>query len=144
MSAKEKLNITQQRFCELYASDKEFFGNGVRSYVEAYNIPIEEYNGAKVSACQLLTNPNVLKYISELLTLDGFNDSNVDKQLLFVIEQHIEFGAKVAAIKEYNKLKKRIAEKIELSGVNGNPIEVIDYKKSLIDKLSTIKNDEPK
>ena len=31
-----KLSPQQERFCNLFASDQEFFGNGVQSYIEAY------------------------------------------------------------------------------------------------------------
>lgn len=33
-----KLTPKQLLFCRLYASDREFFGNGVQSYIEAYHI----------------------------------------------------------------------------------------------------------
>jgi hypothetical protein len=34
----QKLTLKQQVFCTLYSSDREFFGNGVQSYVEAYQV----------------------------------------------------------------------------------------------------------
>ena len=33
-----KLTPQQELFCQLYAGDREFFGNGVQSYIEAYNV----------------------------------------------------------------------------------------------------------
>lgn len=116
---KEKgLNLKQKQFCKHYIS-QEFFANGVQSYIEAYNIEIKNggaYNAARVNACKLLTNPNILLYINELLDLSGLNDSFVDKQMTLLITQNADFGSKLGAIREYNKLKSRITEKIEHSG----------------------------
>ncbi len=90
----------QERFCVFYVSS-EFLANGVESYAEAYGIDLTKpntYNSAKVNASKLLTNPNVLKRINELIDLSGLNDEYVDKQLLSVITQNSELGAKVSAI----------------------------------------------
>jgi len=106
----KKLNPRQERFCQLYASDEEFFGNGVQSYIEAYNPKRvgNWYNTAKASAWENLTKPDILLRINELLELRGLNDPFVDKQLELLITQNADFRAKIAAIKEYNQLKKRI------------------------------------
>ena len=76
------LNPKQEKFCLLYASDKEFFGNGVQSYIEAYE-PKEVgnwYATARSNASQLLTNTNILRRIDELLEIE-INNSFVDKRL---------------------------------------------------------------
>ena len=115
---KNELNLKQKKFCKTYVS-QEFFANGVQSYIEAYNIEIKNggaYNAARVNACKLLTNPNILLYINELLDLSGLNDTFVDKQMTMLITQNADFGSKLGAIREYNKLKSRITEKIEHSG----------------------------
>lgn len=110
------LNMRQELFCVYYASDREFFGNGVQSYIEVYE-PNQSrpnwYKSACAAASQLLSNIKVCKRISELLSVEGFNDEFVDKQLLFVIAQHDDKSAKVAAIREFNKLRGRITEKID-------------------------------
>lgn len=62
----------------------------------------------------LLTNANVLKRIDELFEAGGLNDQFVDKQMEKLITQDADFKAKMAAIREYNKLKQRITEKKEL------------------------------
>lgn len=108
-----KLSPKQLMFCELFASDREFFGNGTESYIEAYDVDLTKkgaYNGARASASRLLTNANILKKINELLDLEGFNDVAVDKQLKFVIAQNADLSSKVAGIREYNKLKSRITD----------------------------------
>lgn len=111
-------NARQEMFCRLYATDKEFFGNGVESYLEVYDIDRSKpnwYKTACVNASRLLGNAKVFNRINELLTEGGLNDAFVDKQLLFLISQQVDLGAKGNAIREYNKLKKRITDKIDLT-----------------------------
>lgn len=110
------LRARQELFCELYVS-KEFFANGVQSYVQAYSINLARkgaYDVAKVGASRLLTNLNVCRRIAELMEKGGLNDSFVDNQLLFLITQFDDPHAKLGAIREYNKLKGRIVEKKEI------------------------------
>jgi hypothetical protein len=106
-----------QRFCDLYVS-QDFFGNGVEAYAAAYNIDLTNprgYYSARTGASKLLTKVNLCLYITEQLDAAGLNDNFVDKQLLLAITQNADFGSKVAAIKEYNKLKARIVERAELT-----------------------------
>ena len=111
------LNAKQERFCQLYAGDEEFFCNGVQAYIEAYNPKRQGnwYNSAKSSAFDLLTKPYILNRINEIFEARGLNDAFVDKQLEKLITQDADFKSKVAAIKEYNALKKRIVQKMEVS-----------------------------
>ncbi len=116
MASEGKLNLRQARFCELYARDSQFFGNGVECYIEVYAVNKSKpnwYRSACVSASRLLTSAKVIDKINEYLEGDGLNDTFVDKQILFLITQHADFGNKMAAIREYNKLKARITEKID-------------------------------
>lgn len=108
-------NLTQKQelFAQLYASDREFFGNGVESYIEAYDVDLSKpnaYNSAGSAASRLLRNVKVLERINELLELGQLNDEFVDKQLAFVITQNADFSAKIQGIREYNKLKRRITD----------------------------------
>lgn len=105
------LNPNEEEFCKLYASDKEFFGNGVQSYIEAYEPDTSKpnwYQSARQSASQLLTKPHICRRITDLLELNELNDNAVDKQLAFVIHQYQDLSSKTRAIAEYNKLKKRV------------------------------------
>ena len=115
--AKYNINVNQKLFCELYINSNEIRGNGVKCYAMAYNIELNKlsYNSINAEASRLLTNDIVLKYMNDLLTLDGFDDISVDKQLNSVIQQHDDKGAKIQAIREYNKLKKRITDKLEVN-----------------------------
>lgn len=112
---KVKLTPKQSLFAELYVS-KEFFGNGVQTYIEVYNPDQSKpnwYNTARATSSEILTNPNVCARINELLESEGLNDEFVDKQLLFLITQHDDKVAKLNALREYNKLKARITDKSE-------------------------------
>ena len=120
MSEKQdrELTIRQEVFCQKYISE-EFFANGVRSYGEAYGIDItnpKQYNVAKSGAHDHLTNPYILKRIAELLDLAGLNDGFVDQRLTFLMTQNAELAVAMSAIKEYNKLKKRIDNTLTVKG----------------------------
>lgn len=112
------LNPKQELFCKLFATDREFFGNGTQAYIEAYDPPRKSKNwyvAARNSASDLLTKPYILDRINELLEEGGLNDVHVDKQLAFLITQNADMKTKISAIKEYNKLKSRILEKSEVT-----------------------------
>ena len=114
-SAGDKLNPLQRKFGKLYASEREFFGNGVQAYAKAYGIDLSTrgaYQSAKSAASRLLTNVNLLAYINELLEV-VLNEAHVDKQLAFLVTQNADFGAKLGAIKEFNALRQRITKKFE-------------------------------
>lgn len=116
-----KLTPQQERFCILYASDKEFFGNGVQSYIEAYNVDTGKrgwYNVAKSGAHENLTKPHILDRIEEIFEAHGLNDAFVDKQLEKLIIQDADFHAKMKAIAEYNKIKGRIVERRDVTNRN--------------------------
>lgn len=113
-----QLNPKQELFCQFYATEKEFFGNGVQSYIEAYNPDTSKsnwYKTACASASQLLSNINVCERINELLEDGGLNDTFVDKQLLLLITQNADYSNKLGAMKEYNKLKQRITDKMDVN-----------------------------
>ena len=69
---KKKLTLKERAFCELYASDREFFGNGVQSYIAAYQPKKTNpnwYKSARMYASDLLTKPNICAAINEILEL---------------------------------------------------------------------------
>lgn len=117
MDEEDKLTPKQEAFCIFYATDKEFFGNGVQAYIEVYNPNQSKpnwYKTACAASSRLLSNVKVCERINELLEESGFNDIAVDKQLAFLLTQFSDFKTKLGAIKEYNKLKQRITEKSEI------------------------------
>lgn len=113
---KKGLNLQQEEFCQLYINaDRELFGNGAQCYLEVYgaeyllkNKKPMSYLAAVAMASRLLTNVKVIERINELLETGGFSNENVDKQHLFLINQHADLKTKMAAIKEFNALKKRV------------------------------------
>ena len=113
--------MEQEAFCQLYVSwDKEFFGNWVQSYIEVYDPDTSAPNWYKTacsSASQILSNIKVINRINELLEEWSFNDTNADKQLSFLMTQHTDFSNKLWAIREYNKLKQRITDKLAPANV---------------------------
>ena len=126
MASKEitKLDLKpqQERFCQLYSSDEEFFANGTQSYIEAYDINTSSpgaYKSAQASASRLLSNVIILRRINDLLELRGLNAPFVDKQLEFLITQNADFGSKIRAIQEYNQLQQRIS-KVNIIGQQNN------------------------
>lgn len=120
----QKLNLQQEAFCQLYVNaDRELFGNGANCYLAVYgkgyffkNKKEMSYMVANASASRLLTNVNVIARINKLLEFGGFTNENVDKQHLFLINQHADLKTKLGAIKEYNAVKQRVTKKLELSG----------------------------
>jgi hypothetical protein len=127
VSNPRKLNAKQEMFCQLYATDREFFGSGVDSYLEIYDIDRSKPNWMKTAsaaASRMLSNVNVCARINDLLDKRGMNDQFVDKQLVFLMTQHSDFTNKLGAIREYNKLKQRITEKKDVTS-NGNEIKFI-------------------
>lgn len=124
------LNPQQERFCQLYATEREFFGNGVQSYLEAYDDSIDRskpnwYKTACVAASQLLSNVKVFDRINGLLEETGFNDIAVDKQLSFLMHQQADFTNKMAAIREYNKLKQRIVDRAPVDEKGNTVIPIL-------------------
>lgn len=124
-----KLDPTRELFCQLYATHQEFFGNGVQSYIEAYQPDQTKpnwYKTACASSSRILTNVKVIDRINEILEETGMNDAFIDKQLSFLITQHSDFTNKLGAIKEYNKLKARITDKIDHT-TNGESINGFNF-----------------
>lgn len=105
---KFKLNDKQKLFCQYYVSE-EFFCSWVKSYQKVYNCT---YDKARASASRLLANVSILNYIDFLLGEMGLNNQRVDKELAKLILQDVDRTVKLWAMREYNKLKGRITEKL--------------------------------
>ena len=110
------LNLQQELFCQTYVNpEKEFFGNGVNSYAEVYKPDKSKknwYTNAAAQASEMLKKPNITARINELLTSEWLNDENIDKQLLYLINQFEDKNVKLNALKEYNKLKQRVIDRL--------------------------------
>ena len=108
-------DVRKEEFCRLFASDREFMGNGVQSYIESFE-PDESkknwYQTARTQSHRLLTNVHINGRIAHLIEAE-LNDFQADKQLSFLVAQNAEMSVKLGAIKEYNALKQRVVKKIE-------------------------------
>src|ERR1035441_7818208 len=123
-------------FCQLYVKNEELFGNGTLCYAEAYNYKLEtlsheetrdkegelieasEYDKAKnvcaVEGHRLLRMPKIQERINVLLN-EMLKDDIVDAQLAKVILQDKKLEPKISAIREYNKIRQRITEKVDVT-----------------------------
>lgn len=108
----KSVNLKQDLFCNYYACDPECMGNGSYAYMKAYQVKTLET--ARTGAKQLLDKPEITARINEYLSQEGFNNENVDKQLLYVVNQHKDLHAKIKGVQEYNKLKKRIDNSLQI------------------------------
>lgn len=122
-----ELNVNQEAFCQAYVNgEKELFGNGVRCYLEVYQVNRLKPNWYKVAcsaASQLLSNIKVINRIRGLLEAGGFNDENIEKQHLFLVNQFTDLGTKMRAISDFYKLKGKYApEKSEMEVIFPKPI----------------------
>lgn len=98
-------------FCEVYAKDPTIMGNATEAYLKVYG---GNRASANSLAPRMLKNPKITAQINAFLSEEGFNDENVDKQHLFIINQHKDLNVKMKGIEHYNRLKKRIENKMEI------------------------------
>ena len=104
-------NKREELFCVLYATNEEFFGNGVQSYMRAFNIDHAEQNAyarARKQASRMLQKRHILERINHFLVLLDLNPAHVDKQLAFVVTQNANLAAKMDGIKVALKLQGRL------------------------------------
>lgn len=136
------LGVKQELFCKLYVQG-ETMGNGVHAYSVAYNVDITNqrgYNVAKSNAHRLLTNADILKRISNLLEEEGLNNAHVDKQLYLLITQNADFSAKIAAIREYNRIKNRTNHRVEAPTIDAFRLYIPAKRKSSYESEDSPKN----
>ena len=127
----ESLNAKRELFCWHYAKGEGTFGNATLSYAAAYDIelgdiwlrdkdgnlrPDEKYIGqyavCSSNGSRLLRNAEVQARIGVLLN-ELLKDEIVDAELAKVIMQDGKLESKIAAIREYNKLRGRIVDKTQ-------------------------------
>lgn len=143
----EVLTPQQELFCRYYAQNNELFSNGTLSYAEAYDYKLDElsteapvldtddkgepikwgdsdykkaYDVCSANASRLLRNEKIQARIVVLMN-EWMKDEIVDSELFKVIKQNYKLESKIAAIREYNKLKQRITEKVDHT-TKGEPI----------------------
>lgn len=99
-----KVNLQQKAFAEAYVG--ECNGNGVCAVYKA-GYKVKSARVAASMASEYLILPNIYAYLNKLLDVGGFNDENVDRQHLFLINQHGDMKTKAKAIDMYNRLRAR-------------------------------------
>lgn len=137
-----KKNINQERFCFFYASGKNMdtFGNAYKSYVAAFGfqeklnkaneeltvIPYNHEtkrkekrqeiqrmeNSCRSNASHLLTNHNIIARCDHLL-LQLYSEQNADSSLAWAMAQTKDVASKVAAVREFNRVRNRVKDKVE-------------------------------
>ena len=106
-------NKREEAFCALFATNEEFFGNGVQSFIRAFNFDMSEqnaYDKAKNRAARLLAKRHILERVNHFLVLLDLNPAHVDKQLAFVLTQNANLAAKMDAVKVSLKMQGRLNE----------------------------------
>lgn len=144
-SKPKKFSIQQELFCELYVNNDRTFANGTLSYAEAYGYDLltadrtpqkdehgndikfsSDYhrmeNTCSVGGSRLLANMQINARVNELFRLSMTNET-LDAELMKVVKQNYKIDAKVSAIKEGNKLKQRIVERLDHTSA-GLPITI--------------------
>lgn len=128
----DKITVMQEIFCRYYALHKEYRRNATLAYALAFDYQLEKlsdeqpclemqgnkcvkhapsarqkaYNVCSVQASRLLNQPKIQRRVRGLLN-EFLQDEFVDAEMADVILQDSELPSKVAAIREYNKLRKR-------------------------------------
>lgn len=134
----EELTLKQKRFCEIYTSEGDTFGNATLSYALAYGFDLdsldktprineegkpkqslydEEYHKCGVMAHNNLRKEKLREYINALL-VSKLNDTTVDAQLTKLLLNSRKDDVKLNSIKVYNDLKQRIVKKIDITTAN--------------------------
>lgn len=140
------LTLQQELFCKLYTQNDECFGNGAISYAEAYGYNLESrnrtpqkdvegkdirlssdydkaYNVCANAASQNLRKPYIQERITDILN-EMMTDKQIDSEMMKVARQNRDLAAKMRAISEFNKLKKRITELTDIT-TGGEKISTI-------------------
>lgn len=105
------LNPQQELFCRLYVKDGECFGNATQAYIHAYGITPVGQEHARKAASRLVTKVDILARIEALLD-ECLDHKIVDRELAKLILQNKDLSVKVAAIREYNRIRERVTEKL--------------------------------
>jgi hypothetical protein len=139
-AAKKLLTPQQESFCRYYVENSETRGNATESYGYAYDYKLDElpdddgiyqgvgklrkciqkstrrkaYDVCSVHGNRLVRSSKIQDRITKLYN-ELLRDDIVDRELSKVIMQDQERAPKIAAIREFNKLKQRITDKVDLT-----------------------------
>jgi len=113
---KYSLTLQQKEFVEHYMTNR---GNGVEAIIDAgYDVWKRDRDGNKlfpnrklaaVMASENLIKPNIAAYVTILLDQYGYDDTNAEKQHLFLINQYGDLKTKAKALDMFFKIKGKYA-----------------------------------
>lgn len=101
------LTLKEKIFSEAYL---EFGGNGVQAVFKA-GYKVKNALVASAIAYENLRKPNIIAYVDSLLEQYGFNDDNVEKQHLFLLNQFGDLKTKAKAIEMFYRLQGKFKDK---------------------------------
>jgi len=142
---KEVLSDAEKTFVEYYYDQSSpTFANGTQSLLSAFGKAkyttregTLNYNAAGVAAYELLRIPKIFMAGQAMLNRQGFNDTSVEAQHTFLINQSAELGTKAKAVDMFYKLKNKYPNsKMELTGKDGAPL----IPTSIVIKIGNDKN----
>lgn len=129
------LTLKEERFCHFYVRNETTRGNKTQSYAAGYGIDLDKLSGEKRKdekgevigssdrekqetvcasmAIRLLRKAKVSKYVQQLWN-DTLKNEIVDGELAKIILQNEEMPTKLGGIREYNRLRKRITEQLQI------------------------------
>ena len=131
-----KLTPKEHLFCLKYLENR---GNGVEAIIDAgYDVNYKDRKGndtgepnrklAAVIAYENLIKPHIYTFINSKLNEYGYNDENVKKQHLFLINQDADLTNKRGGLDMYYKLKGKYApDEIKHTITE---VKVVSYAKS--------------
>lgn len=108
----KELSLKQKLTAKYYTDiDSDTRGNKYLSYAKAFKRPLKDEkqkSSCKTLASRLFTNVDFLAFLNQKIdTTVGLDDKTVDRELKWLLLQRENHSAKVAAIREYNKLRQR-------------------------------------
>lgn len=168
---KKSLNPKQELFCRYYTQNDALFCNATMSYAEAYEYKLDElpkddaiyekdergneiiiedstyqkaYRVCSSEGHANLRRPYIQARITELLN-ELLVDKVVDSHLASTIMQNKDLPSKVAAIREYNKLRARIIDKHDITsgGKTIKHVSVDHMNESELDEYLRTKLNKP-
>lgn len=126
-----KLTFKEREFCEYYL---EFKGDGVDAVLEVFDVTNPKV--AAAMAYEYLRKPHLIAYINSKLEEYGFNDDNVLKQHLFLLNQDADLKSKSKAIDMFYRLKGTYAPEKTANVTVSIDLEANPKLKELADKLN--------
>ena len=142
------LNPANELFCQFYVKNDALFANATLAYAEAYDFNLDElsrddaqyddekkliqessynraYNTCAVNGSKLLKKANIQERVTTLLN-EILTNEVVDGEMAKVMKQNYKLDSKVAAIKEYNKLRNRITDNVKVTHTISDVLDELD------------------